>query len=73
MKALKLVLLACSMSVAALAHAQKAPVDENAQQVAQANTARVTQPESHHHFAKPENKANDCVGPVSYCVMYFGS
>jgi len=73
MKALKLVLLACSLSVAALAHAQTAPADGNAQQVAQANPTRVTQAESHHRFTKPAKKADDCVGPVSYCVMYFGS
>jgi hypothetical protein len=75
MKALKLVLLACSLSVAALAHAQTAPADESAQQVAQAqaNPARVAQPEARHHFARPAKKENECVGPVSYCVMYFGS
>jgi hypothetical protein len=76
MKALKLVLIACSLS-AALAHAQTAPADASAQQVGQANVAAVTQsgtrsdPQS--PVAKAPKKANECVGPVSYCVMYFGS
>jgi hypothetical protein len=73
MKALKMVLLACSLSVAALAHAQTAPADESAQQVAQTNAARPAQAEARHHFPKPAKKADECVGPVSYCVMYFGS
>ena len=73
MKALKLVLMACSLSVAALAHAQTAPADDSAQQVAQANAARVAQPEAQNRVAKPAKKANECVGPVSYCEIYFGS
>ncbi|MEX3932029.1 hypothetical protein AB4Y32_09480 [Paraburkholderia phymatum] len=73
MKALKLVLIACSLSAAAFAHAQAAPADEGAQQVAQANAARVAQPEAQRPATAPAKKANDCVGPVSYCVMYFGS
>ncbi|MBP0593678.1 hypothetical protein J8I87_29125 [Paraburkholderia sp. LEh10] len=73
MKALKFVLIACSLSAAALAHAQTAPADDNAQQVAQAQAARVAQPETQRRAAQPANKANECVGPVSYCVMYFGS
>jgi Ni/Co efflux regulator RcnB len=73
MKALKLVLIACSLSAAALAHAQTAPADESAQQVAQASAARVAQPEAQRPAPAPAKKANECVGPVSYCVMYFGS
>ncbi|SIT35424.1 conserved exported hypothetical protein [Paraburkholderia piptadeniae] len=73
MKALKLVLIACSLSAAALAHAQTAPADESAQQVAQSSAARVAQPEAQRPATAPAKKANDCVGPVSYCVMYFGS
>lgn len=73
MKALKLVLIACSLSAAALAHAQTAPADESAQQVAQANAARVAQPEAQRPVVKRAKKADECVGPVSYCVMYFGS
>ncbi|WP_109483433.1 hypothetical protein [Paraburkholderia sp. C35] len=73
MKALKLVLIACSLSAAALAHAQTAPADDGAQQVAQSNAARVTQPAAQDRVAKPAKKANECVGPVSYCEIYFGS
>ncbi|HWT38574.1 MAG TPA: hypothetical protein VN289_19975 [Paraburkholderia sp.] len=73
MKALKLVLIACSLSAAAFAHAQTAPADESAQQVAQANAARVAHPDAQRPVAKPAKKANECVGPVSYCEMYFGS
>ncbi|MEI6002679.1 hypothetical protein H3V53_37925 [Paraburkholderia bengalensis] len=75
MKALKWVLIACSLSAAAVAHAQTAtPADGSAQQVAQANTAtRVAQPQAKGREPKPAQKTNECVGPVSYCVMYFGS
>ncbi|ACC74163.1 hypothetical protein PPMP20_30755 [Paraburkholderia phymatum] len=73
MKALKLVLMACSLSAAVLVHAQTAPADESAQRVAQANAARVVQPERQRPVAKPAKKVDECVGPVSYCAMYFGS
>lgn len=77
MKALKLVLVACSLSVAALAHAQTAPADTSAQQVTQANPVQATQSgsrvDTQRPAARPAKKTDDCVGPVSYCVMYFGS
>ena len=75
MKALKLVLIACSLS-AALAHAQTAPADASTQQAGQASVAatmqRGTQSDSQRPVKTPK-KTNECVGPVSYCVMYFGS
>ena len=76
MKALKLVLIACSLS-AALAHAQTAPADAGTQQAGQASVAasmqRDTPGDSQRPVAKASKKASECVGPVSYCVMYFGS
>ncbi|MGV2291808.1 hypothetical protein AAHK20_24060 [Trinickia sp. YCB016] len=73
MKALKLVLIACSLSAAALAHAQTAPASDNAQQATQANAPRVEQPAAQRPAPKPAKKADDCVGPNGFCVMYFGS
>jgi len=79
MKALKTVLLACSLSaVAAVTHAQTtAPAADAQQQLAQ------TQERSHEPFASgavqhgrlaaPAKKAEDCVGPVSFCNLFFGS
>ena len=77
MKALKTVLLACSLSaVAAVAQAQTTAADAQ-QQLAQ------TQERSHEPFASgavqhgrlaaPAKKAEDCVGPVSFCNLFFGS
>jgi hypothetical protein len=76
MKLLKVVLVACSLS-AAIAHAQTAaPTDANAntnaQQVAQSN---VTPSEGRiaRHAPAAAQKDNECVGPVSFCNIFFGS
>jgi hypothetical protein len=75
MKALKYVLIACSLS-AALAHAQtgEAPLaDENAQQVAQINGAHAAGRRATRCIALgAPKKIDNCVGPVSFCVMYYG-
>ena len=75
MKLLKVVLVACSLS-AAIAHAQgTAPSDANAnvQAVAQANTAASEARVARHPATAPAKKGDECVGPASYCTLYFGS
>jgi hypothetical protein len=73
MKALKSVIAACLLS-AAVAHAQTpSPADNGAQQVAQANTAQAAQYKSQRPVAKAPKAADECVGPASYCTIYFGS
>jgi hypothetical protein len=73
MKALKMVLIACSLS-AAVAHAQtSAPADVNAQQIDQAATAPAAPASAQRPTSKPAKKTDDCVGPISYCTLFFGS
>jgi hypothetical protein len=69
MNALKIALIACSFS-AVVAHAQTAPAAPE-QQLAQASAQRangVAVP-----AAKGNARAEECVGPVSFCNLYFGS
>ncbi|MFM0172755.1 hypothetical protein [Paraburkholderia sediminicola] len=73
MNVLKIALIACSLS-AVVAHAQTAPTAaEQQQQVAQANAQRATNADTQGRIAVPAIKAEECVGPVSFCNMYFGS
>jgi len=75
MKLLKVVLVACSLS-AAIAHAQSAAptgANANVQEVAQANTAASETRVARHSAAAPAKKGDECVGPVSFCTLYFGS
>ena len=71
MKVLKMVLIACSLS-AAVAHAQTAPAAPE-QQVAQANAQHADGVAAKRHIAAPKAKADECVGPMSFCNIYFGS
>ena len=71
MKVLKIVLIACSLS-AVVAHAQTAPAAPE-QHVAQANAQRTDDVAAHGRVAAPKVKAEECVGPVSFCNIYFGS
>jgi hypothetical protein len=74
MKVLKIALIACSLS-AAVAHAQSAPVAQE-EQVAQANVQRadsVSGVKARSHVDVPKTQAEACVGPVSFCNIYFGS
>jgi hypothetical protein len=72
MKVLKIALIACSL-FAAVAHAQSAP-DAAQQQVAQASVQRADSvTESRSRVEAPKTKAEACVGPVSFCNIYFGS
>ncbi len=71
MNVLKIALIACSLS-AAVAHAQTAPAAPE-QQVAQANAPRANSVAEQSRVAVPKAKAEECVGPVSFCNIYFGS
>ncbi|MBC8752058.1 MULTISPECIES: hypothetical protein [Paraburkholderia] len=72
MKVLKMVLIACSLSTAAATYAQTAPT-EPAQQVAQADSQRADKLAARKHVQAPKAKADECVGPMSFCNIYFGS
>ncbi|CAB3787850.1 hypothetical protein [Pararobbsia alpina] len=75
MKSLKCVLIAVSMSAAAAANAQESgapPVDASAQTVSQARTNAGARTEG---LAKQDSRAEKkdrCVGPISFCDIYFG-
>lgn len=74
MKVLKIALIACSLS-AAVAHAQSAPAAQE-EQVAQAGVQRANSVNSLNARSRidvPKSKADECVGPVSFCNIYFGS
>ncbi|WP_434111431.1 hypothetical protein [Paraburkholderia caffeinilytica] len=71
MNALKIVLIACSLS-AVVAHAQTAPAASE-QQVAQASAPRADSVAAQHRVVAPKAKTEECVGPVSFCNIYFGS
>jgi hypothetical protein len=72
MKALKLVLIACSLS-AAVAHAQTAAPAAEGQQVAQTTEQHANGALQQGRKTAPAKKAAECVGPVSYCTLFFGS
>ena len=65
MNVLKIALMACSLS-AVVAHAQTAPAAPE-EQVAQANSQRADDLAAHGRVAAPKVKAEECVGPVSFC------
>jgi hypothetical protein len=71
MNVLKIALIACCMS-AVVAHAQTAPAAPE-QPVAQANAPRAKSAEPQSRTITPAVKAEECVGPVSFCNIYFGS
>ncbi|HKT96690.1 MAG TPA: hypothetical protein VJS30_09160 [Paraburkholderia sp.] len=72
MKSLKIAVVACSLFAAAAAYAQnEAPAASVPQQVAQ-NAAQPAVQAPANQFAKPAKK-DECVGPVSFCNIYFGS
>ncbi|HEX7907186.1 MAG TPA: hypothetical protein VF534_03720 [Paraburkholderia sp.] len=75
MNVLKIALIACTLS-AAVAHAQTAPAapeQQVAQAQVQAQAQRATNVEKQRRIAVPAVKAEECVGPVSFCNIYFGS
>lgn len=75
MNVLKIALIACTLS-AAVAHAQTAPAapeQQVAQTQVQAQAQRATSADTQRRIAVPAVKAEECVGPVSFCNIYFGS
>jgi hypothetical protein len=73
MKAVKIAVVACSLLTAAAAWAQsEAPAGTAPQQVSQTATPQAAQASAQHRVAKPAKQA-ECVGPVSFCNVYFGS
>ncbi|WGS53661.1 hypothetical protein LFL96_21665 [Paraburkholderia sp. D15] len=73
MNVLKIALIACTLS-AAMAHAQMAPPVAD-QQLAQASAQRANGVAARSNVVTPASKAKseECVGPVSFCNLYFGS
>jgi hypothetical protein len=71
MKVLKIVLIACSLS-ATVAHAQTAPAAPE-QQVAQADSPRTRNVVAPKRSTAPKAGRDECVGPMSFCNIYFGS
>ena len=74
MKVLKIALIVCSLSAVA-AHAQTVPAAAE-QQVAKANAqtaANAAHAETQRRAAVPAAREAECVGPVSYCNIFFGS
>ncbi|KVD30657.1 hypothetical protein [Burkholderia ubonensis] len=70
MKSLHLALVALSLT-AAVAHTQPAPAEQARQQ---ANRAEAVQAAGRVDQAKSKKEdPNACVGPVSFCNVYFGS
>jgi hypothetical protein len=70
MKALTIVLIACSLS-AVVTHAQMAPPAPQ-QQAAQTNVQRADDDVAQDRVAAPKAKAEECVGPMSFCNIFFG-
>ncbi|WP_025599543.1 hypothetical protein [Burkholderia sp. WSM2230] len=74
MNVLKIALIACSLSAVA-AHAQAAPAAAE-QQVAKTNAqsaANAADGQTKRRVAAPAARQEECVGPVSYCNIFFGS
>lgn len=80
MKSLKLVLVSVSLSLCAVAASAQESSAPAAKTGASVTVAQNTQTNSAHRsdLSKSQDvrgtrKADDCVGPVSYCNIYFGS
>lgn len=72
MKSVKIAVVACLLIAATAAYAQnEAPAANVPQNVAQSTRAQA-ETSARHEMAKPE-KQEDCVGPASFCNIYFGS
>jgi len=70
MKSVKIAVVVCSLFAAAAAHAQnEAPAASGPGQVAQ---SAAPQAPANRAIAKPASQ-DECVGPVSFCTIYFGS
>ncbi|WP_433696321.1 hypothetical protein [Paraburkholderia phenoliruptrix] len=75
MKLLSAVVLALSLSASFAARAQSVAAPQtDVQQTAQADTPRATHERMPlHHTTRPATDANACVGPNSFCNIFFGS
>nr|WP_321937415.1 hypothetical protein [Paraburkholderia sp. J8-2] len=75
MKLLTAVLCACSLSASFAVHAEPlAPAHANVQQAAQAKTSRAdTDQAPQRRATTPARNASACVGPASFCNLFFGS
>lgn len=74
MKSLKAIIIACSL-LSTVAYAQ-APSSSASNAQTQQQSAQDTQTHGHHFFRnliKQSRNSNACVGPVSYCNIFFGS
>lgn len=73
MKAVKTAVVACSLFATAAAWAQsEAPGARAPQQVAQAAAPQTARASAQRHVARAAGQ-DECVGPVSFCNIYFGS
>jgi hypothetical protein len=74
MNVLKIALIVCSLSAAAARAQTATPAPEQQVAITNAQTvANVTNAETQRRVAAPAAKEEECVGPVSYCKIYFGS
>ncbi|TDG10862.1 hypothetical protein E1N52_00970 [Paraburkholderia guartelaensis] len=75
MKLLTAVVLACSLSASFAVHAEPlAPAHADVQQTAQTNTSQANTYQAPQRPARtPARDANACVGPASFCNLFFGS
>ena len=73
MKSLKIAVVACSLFAAAAASAQTEASTTNApQQVTRTDASSTAGTPARRDAAKP-TRSDDCVGPASFCNIYFGS
>ncbi|MBB2928210.1 hypothetical protein [Paraburkholderia silvatlantica] len=73
MKSVKIAALVCSLFAAAAAYAQsEAPAAGVPEQVVQSAAPQAAQSPARSESAKPAKK-DECVGPASFCNIYFGS
>jgi len=75
MKSIKIAVVACSLFAAALAaHAQtEAPASSAPQQVSQTAPSAAVATEAGRQAAPRARNTDSCVGPASFCHIYFGS
>ena len=73
MKSAKIAVVACSLFAAAAVYAQsEAPAVGAPQHVEQSAAPQAAHASGRSESAKPAKKG-ECVGPVSFCNIYFGS
>lgn len=74
MKFLKTAVVACSLFAAAAACAQdEAPAANASQTSAQNNSSSAVASRARVDAPKRARRVDDCVGPASFCSVYFGN